>query len=365
MPTCITHVMRAMGERIPVLWIDSIGTRMPSLGARGDRRRIWRRLRQCGRAVHRENWLSSLAPLLIPMPRSRLARMLNRFLFALQTLPWRLRHPAGVTEYWCATPNATDLLPPSGGRVIYYAVDDWSRFAHLDGVRLEAEERRLLKRADVVLTPARFLVDKLKQAARELGRPDLPIRLASHGVNWRQFNTALDPALPIPTVLAACARPRIGFYGNLDTWIDYELVADLARRRPSWTFVLVGPVKTDLARLRALPNVLMPGRIEHAELPTWCKGFDTAMIPYNPRDPRMTSVNPVKLKELLAAGVPVVACDIPELHGWGDDVRVCRSIDEWLAALEAQAGRQDRAAISERVAGEDWSVKVAEIRGGL
>ena len=359
-PTCITHAMRVMGERFPVLWCDSIGTRKPSLAR--DRGRLWLRLRGGGRAVHRENRLSSLAPLLLPLPRARLARALNRALFAAQTASWRRRHPAMRTEYWCAAPTAAHLLPRRGVRVFYYCVDDWSRFAHLDGARLDAEERQLLARADAAFTPARFLADKLARAAAEIGRPGLPIRTIAHGVNWRQFHAALEPDLPLPAELAARPSPRIGFYGNLDVWIDYDRVAELARQRPSWTFVLVGPVRADLAPLRGLANILIPGRREHAELPAWCKGFDAAMIPYDRNDPRMTSVNPVKLKELLAAGVPVVAADIPELHGYGDAVRLCATSDEWLAALEIQIARRDRAAISAAMRAEDWSAKVDEMR---
>jgi hypothetical protein len=76
----------------------------------------------------------------------------------------------------------------------------------------------------------------------------------------------------------------------------------------------------------------------------------------------MQSVNPVKAKELLAAGVPIVAADIPEMRGYGADALLCRTTEEWLVALDEQVDRQDRAAISAKMRCEDWSEKVRQLR---
>jgi glycosyltransferase involved in cell wall biosynthesis len=126
--------------------------------------------------------------------------------------------------------------------------------------------------------------------------------------------------------------------------------------------VLIGEVFCDVSRLRDLPNVHLLGRREHEALPSYCKAFDAAIIPYDMRQARMESVNPVKTKELLAAGVPIVAADVPELRGYGADVVIVRGQEDWCGALERQAARDDRQAVSARVAGEDWAVKVAGLR---
>jgi glycosyltransferase involved in cell wall biosynthesis len=188
------------------------------------------------------------------------------------------------------------------------------------------------------------------------------VHYVPHGVSHAQFAAALSDAVAVPADLAAIGGPVVGFYGNILSWIDFDLVAELAARRPGWQFVLIGQVYCDVGRFDGIPNVHFPGRREHGELPAYCKGFDAAMIPYDLKDPRMESVNPVKTLELLSAGVPVVAADLPELRGFGDSVRICRGADGWIDALGAQMKRTDRRRISESVAGEDWTARVGQIR---
>jgi hypothetical protein len=104
------------------------------------------------------------------------------------------------------------------------------------------------------------------------------------------------------------------------------------------------------------------GRREHCDLHTYCRAFDVAIIPYDMSNPRMESVNPVKTKELLGAGLPIVASEVPELRNYGDDVLTCEGNDAWLSALDRQVARRDQTAISERVRNESWENKVATIR---
>jgi glycosyltransferase involved in cell wall biosynthesis len=363
-------------------------------------------------------------------------------------------------EYWCFVPNAVDLLPgvkqkaemgklkwrdreergrselgvrssaygiqkpgarnpEPGTKVIYYCADDWGQFHNLDGAWMDAKERELVDRADVVFVTSRFLEKKLEfeqedaegaevgsrrsevgsqrsevgslksevgglKSARDahtgensrisdLGSPtsdlgsrtsDLrsPIHYLPHGVEHERFSQALDKTLPVPGDVAGLPKPIIGFYGNLHPWVDFGIVAALAVARPEWSFVLIGERYADVAALEALSNVHLLGRREHGCLHDYCRAFDVAIIPYDMTNPRMESVNPVKTKELLAAGLPVVASDVPELRNYGDDVLTCTGEEAWLLALDRQVARDDHVAISERVREESWENKVAVIR---
>jgi len=416
-PTCTTHVLREMGRTMPVLWVESLGLRRPTFSAGSrDLGRILRRLKRLFHGAQRkENNLWVLSPLLIPKPTAPWHVFLNRLLFRIQSaralrrmrhsidstpdprLPaeaWRAKAGRSSLEYWCFVPSAVDLLPrhatrDTRHRLVYYCVDDWGKFENLDGAWLEARERALLQRADVVFTPAKVLQRKCEQILRTsntehqtssiersspratracppkpLGRrwDTRHVLHIPHGVEHAKFAAALGEATRVPADIAGLPKPVIGFYGNLYPWIDFALIAEMARRRPGWSFVLIGHPYCEVSRLAGLPNVRLLGRREHDDLPAYCKGFDAGIIPYDMKHPRMESVNPVKTRELLAAGVPVVAADIPELRGMGEDVRLCRGADEWLAAIEEQSRRTDRKEISDRVKGEDWSVKVAEMR---
>ncbi len=103
------------------------------------------------------------------------------------------------------------------------------------------------------------------------------------------------------------------------------------------------------------------GRQPYESLPSYCAAFDLGLIPFV-RSPMTEKVNPIKLREYLAAGLPVVASAVSELTRYGDDVLTCSGIDEWMRALEQQLARTDHVAISERMRNESWQNKVATIR---
>ena len=388
---------------MPVLWINSIGMRRPQLSKSGDLRRIFRKLTGALRpAEWKENKLWVLSPLVIPKAKSKVARWINRGLIRLQIAGELRRMGRGPVEYWCFVPNAVDLLPTGTAaretidhrletldqekvastvrrpdpnisseskvcsllskvshatRVVYYGVDDWSKYPGIDTKWVLDCERRLLERADTVFVASRHLETRWRPVAGER------VHYMPHGVWHDKFAAAVEPAIKIPNDLEALPSPRIGFYGNMYDWIDFDLLDQIAAERPHWSFVMIGPVYCDVSRLSHRANIHFLGRREPGELPAYCKGFDAALIPYRLSDARMESVNPIKLRELLAAGVPVVASDIPEVRGISKYVKIARTAEEFLAALDATlAAGYDRKAISDERHTDDWPLKVKEIR---
>ena len=359
-PTCTTHILREMGKTMPVLWINSIGMRRPQFGSRRDVRRMVRKL---GSAFHaaewKENQLKVLSPLVLPKAHSPLARTINRHL-----LSWAVNreleadHNHLQREFWTFVPNAIDYAGYLGeSKLIYYCVDDWTLFSNIDCRWISRCEEQLLQRANVIFATSRYLKKKCEQIA---GRE---VHYMPHGVDFSKFASALHESTVIPLDLVPLPRPRIGYFGNIRDWIDFPLLKELTLARPAWSFVMIGPVTSDLSELRNLPNLHFLGRREPNQLPAYCKAFDVALIPYRTDDPRMEAINPIKLRELLAAGVPVVASDIPEVRGISQYVRTAKGKDDFLAALEAILSRKlDRTAISEERRTDDWPVRVREIR---
>jgi glycosyltransferase involved in cell wall biosynthesis len=138
------------------------------------------------------------------------------------------------------------------------------------------------------------------------------------------WETAVDyPMFHAATELRAAradARPRIGYLGAIAPWFDFDLVIAVAGARPQWELVLVGPVLPGagpaLSRLSALPNVSVEPAVSHDEVPRVLAGFDVGLIPF-----RLTTltagVNPNKLYEYLAAGLPVVSTPFFTRRGSG------------------------------------------------
>jgi glycosyltransferase involved in cell wall biosynthesis len=115
--------------------------------------------------------------------------------------------------------------------------------------------------------------------------------------------------------------------------VDVDLIAELARRRRDWTFVLVGPVRTELGDLARLPNVRIIGERAYADLPRYLKRFDVCLNPYK-NDGVARGASPLKLYEYLASGKPVVSTDMPEARLFPEVVDIARTPDEFIIKID-------------------------------
>jgi glycosyltransferase involved in cell wall biosynthesis len=205
-----------------------------------------------------------------------------------------------------------------GWTVVYDCMDLHAGFSNV-GKSEVADEAALLAAADVVTVSS----DLLERRALEHRDEVVMVR---NGCDYEHFAA---------TTARKNERPVIGFYGAISDWFDDALVAELAKRRPEWDFVLVGSTwGGTVSRLRRLPNVKLPDEQPYASLPEWLGGFDVAIIPFR-RIPLTEATNPVKVYEMLASGKPVVAVPLPELASLAPLVRLASDAAEFEREIEA------------------------------
>jgi glycosyltransferase involved in cell wall biosynthesis len=355
-PTSNNHVMIELARHNKVLWLNSIATRQPKLTSGRDIGKIFRKLAGFFRGARQAaDNLWVFTPIVLPLPHSRIAALLNRRL--LKWMLARVRRQLGMKQFqlWTFLPNAVEYVGQLGeSLVVYYCVDEWSKFTYLHGEKSAQAERRLLKQADVVFATAQTLVDD-----RLPHNPNT--YLARHGVDHNLFARAMDDRTQVPADLAAIPRPRLGFYGTIQDWIDFDLICHLARRRPDWSIVLIGNAFVDVSRLKQFPNIHLLGRRDHDLLPNYCKGFDVGIIPYVVNE-RILHVNPIKLREYLSAGLPVVSTAFPEVQLYPQFCAAVQTFEQFETAVES-ALRTNNPALrrrrSEAMAQETWEKKVA------
>jgi glycosyltransferase involved in cell wall biosynthesis len=361
-PTSNTHLMRLLAQRNRVLWLESVAMRSPRVGSSRDLRRMARRLAAAARGVRRveaDLWVAS--PLVLPLPHSPWAAALNRRL--LRWTVGRLCRRLGMERFqvWTFLPTAGDHARALGGRpLVYYCVDDWAHSPDYDGARVAAAEARLCQAADVVFATSQALVAEKRRWNRRTHH-------APHGVDHAHFARALDPGLPLAAEVARLRRPVLAVVGLLDWRIDTGLLAALADRRPDWSLALVGPALADLGALAARRNVHLLGRVPYARLPTVLKGCDVGLIPFVV-DEYTRHIDPVKLREYLSAGLPVVATALPEVAAIDASCRIVRGIDDLIVALEAalrDSGPEARVRRSMAMAGETWEARVEALGAHL
>jgi glycosyltransferase involved in cell wall biosynthesis len=355
-PTSKHHVMRELAKSNHVLWINWHASRRPSLNRR-DLSSIVEKLKQFRQGlvqVGERFWV--LTPLVVPLPNSALARRLNRWLLTRQTRG-ALRNMPRRRQLWSFTADVGPLVGSFGEeRVIYYCVDEFAAFPDYDVETTRRLDRELCELSDLVITTSQALY-----GSKRAYNPNTIF--VPHGVLYDHFAQALDPAYPVAEDLKDLPRPVIGYYGLIQDWQDLDLLAEVARRRPQWSIVLVGKVQTDIGRFRQQANMHFLGQKPHAELPHYSRGFNVATIPHKIND-LTRNMNPIKLREYLAAGLPVVSTPLPEVKVYEPEVRIAEGADGWVAALEKAVA--DRSPENDRrrsamVAAEGWPVRVRTI----
>ncbi len=356
-PLSKTHIMRILARDNRILWVDSIGNRTPRANAH-DVNRIVRKLHAFTQGlVEVEKNIFVLSPLVLPF-YGQVARRVNGS--ALRT---EVR--AAMRRLGFETPVSWSYLPasaPVSGNlgedlVIYQCVDEFSAFSDANAEQILALERNLLVKADLVITSSERLRDKKS-------RVNPHTELVRHGVDWNHFVRACDVATQVPEDLAALPHPVFGFFGLIADWIDLEALEACARAYPEGTVVLIGKIAPglDLSALEKLPNVRFLGRKPYAELPAYCRGFDVALNPFRVNELTLNA-NPLKVREYLAAGLPVVSSPIPEVERLGR-CKIARTPHEFVVRVDdcLAQGAGPSMERAKQIFHESWDARVDDIR---
>lgn len=270
-------------------------------------------------------------------------------LASLEALGLRTAVTIAQLPFW--TPVALEARARFGWPVVYDLMDHHAGFAAVGSEMVRAEPQ-LLREADLVVVSSAMLEQRARAAARRI----LLLRNACDAEFFARAGSTVN------------ARPVIGYFGAISEWFDVALVAELARRRTDWDFLLVGSTwNTNVRALRRLPNVTLAGEQPYASLPQWIERFDACIIPFR-RTPLTEATNPVKAYEMLASGRPVVSVPLPEVVALTPHVRLAGTPVEFERELEAALGERDAAHAESRRAfarGETWDRRASELLAAI
>ena len=207
--------------------------------------------------------------------------------------------------HWFYTPMALEFARELPTRLtIYDCMDELSAFRGAPPV-LQLLERELFQRAQLVFTGGQSLFE-----AKNRLHPN--VHLFASSVDVEHYRAARQP-LPEPADQRAIPGPRLGYFGVIDERVDLELIERVARERPAWSLVLVGPVvKIDPLSLPRLPNIHYLGQKPYDELPSYLAGWQVALMPFALNE-STRFISPTKTLEYLAGGKPVVSTPIRDV----------------------------------------------------
>lgn len=356
-PLSKKHIMKRLAQRNRVLWVNSIGNRNPTI-SKSDASRALLKLKAFLRGPRQvSSGIHVISPIAIPFHGNAAARRINQWLLVL-TLRIAIRKLGFRKSLtWTFLPTSANVAGNLGEKmVIYHCTDEFSEFSGTSKNAIMDMEQRLIAKADCVF----FSAERLLQNKAQHSQNAFLIR---HGVDVEHFRKACDGSTPIPDDIAGISSPIIGFFGLIADWVDLKLVADMARARPQWSFVLVGKVATDLCPIAHIPNIHVLGQRPYEDLPGYCRHFDAAILPFVINELTLNA-NPLKLREYLAAGLEVVSTPIPEVRELGSLVRIGRTSDDFIGHLECILSREKsgtRLAVSQEMNRESWDERVEEM----
>jgi len=240
---------------------------------------------------------------------------------------------------------------PGYRAVIYRAADDHAAFA-ASPRSLPEVEQEVVRHSDAVFAVSHSVFERLHQT-RSNGVHHLP-----NGVDVARFETTQPP----PAEYAGLPRPIAVYVGAIHYWFDVELLAEVARRRADVSFVLIGQANVPLTSLTDLPNVHILGTRPPESVPAYLQHADVGLIPFI-KSALTDSINPLKMYEYLACGLPVVSTELAEVRAIKAPVHLARDVagfhvalDEALSATEA-----DREAFRAYATRHTWQRRYAQV----
>ena len=230
---------------------------------------------------------------------------------------------------WYYTPMALEFsnhLHPL--LTVYDCMDELSAFQGAPP-ELIGQEQILFAKADAVFAGGASLF-----AAKRTQHEN--VHLFPSSIDLQHFLRARQP-LEEPADQAAIPGPRIGFFGVLDERLDRELLGELARARPEWHFILVGPVvKIREEELPRAQNLHYLGPRSYSDLPAYLSGWNVAILPFA-QNASTRFISPTKTPEYLAGGKPVVSTPIQDVvspYGEQGFVSIAANAEEFVEAIQ-------------------------------
>ena len=364
----IARRLAAAGNR--VLYIENTGVRAPGLK---DTKRVasrlgrWLGAQRAGGAREVTKNIFVYSPLVLPPFGRPGQRFLNRQV-CLRQLE-RISRGMGIKDplIWTYLPTDTALDIIRSHRtdrsvVVYYNCADFSNLTP-KAKQLEKSQQEVVRHSDLVFATCSEMAARLSSNTRIAHVFPPGVDMAAFPEEDTETGERFDPLN-----ISMLPQPIIGYVGGLHRLVDYDLVAALAKARPSWSWVFLGTHQVSVEKLDGVPNIHLFGEQPHEQLAGHMRFFDVCIVPYlNTKE--MTTIVPTKINEYLAAGKAVVSTDLPTVSDFNAEYHVLStsipSATDFLQAIEMQLTVAHDPALKKRrrevAARADWEMQIEEM----
>ncbi|MDH3251856.1 MAG: glycosyltransferase [Ignavibacteria bacterium] len=245
-------------------------------------------------------------------------------------------------------------------RMVFDYIDD--AFGFTDFPRyVHKEWSDAVGSADAISTTSPVLREQIVR----LGRND--VQVVNNGVDYAFFATSVESAQR-PVDLPA-GEQIVMYTGSVYPWFDFDLMEHLLSTFQKLQFVIIGnehpEVRANLRHLERFPHFHLLGVRAYNQIPAYLAYAHAGIIPFR-KTTLTAAVNPVKLYEYCAAGVPTVTTDFAgELSVLGVPLFVSSSHEQFAMNLGEAVKRSADASFTDQLRAfarsNDWDQRTRDI----
>jgi glycosyltransferase involved in cell wall biosynthesis len=353
------QLMRRFAKTSTVIYINSIVMQKPNLK---EGRKFIEKLKRKAKSIFTGLKMSDAgfwvySPFALPVHHISWAKGMNNFLLLSQIKHFARKLKMKKPIVWVACPAACEAaLKLKKVKLIYQRTDKYEEYPGVDGELIKSFDRKLKQAADLTI----YVNENLMQSEKADCKKAIYL---DHGVDFEMFANAQDSPT-IPEDIKTVKKPIIGFYGGFaEHTTDIKLLAEVVEMMAEYSFVFVGQPSKECECFNRYKNVSMLGKKSYEEIPHYGKMFDVTIMPWN-QNKWIESCNPIKLKEYLALGKPIVTTPFSELKKYENLVYIARNACEFKDAILKALNENSKELAAKRqqaVMPFTWDAKAANV----
>ena len=315
-----------------VLWINPMGLRFPSIQKKGFAKKVANKFRSLFKALRKDrDGFYVYTFVFLPVFKRGLAERINTMFVNFQIGIVMRRLGIGNAVGFVTLPTFAPMVSKmkKKGRfdcLIYYYSDQYDHYREIrDRGPILEWDAMLQEDADAIYCASQAILDNVAESVRK----KKIARVIDHQVDFDAFDYTRLKTTPLDI-----APPVIGYFGSLTDSNDWEMIKYAAARHAEWNFVFIGRKKIDVPDLEELPNIHFMGFVPYQDLPAVAANFSVGIMFWKMTD-WIRACSPLKLKEYLALGIPVVSVPIDEVvEKYRDYVEIASDGPSFVTAVE-------------------------------
>ncbi|MCP4607820.1 MAG: glycosyltransferase family 1 protein [Planctomycetes bacterium] len=345
------QLMRRFANKGTTLYINSIVVQKPKLSeGRMFIVRLVRKTKSIFRGLRKSDagfWVYS--PFLLPIHHIVWMRPFNEILLRFQI--WLVMRKLNIRKpvVWVACPTACNVAANmKKSQFVYQRADCYEAYPNVDVEMITTYDLKLKAEADLTI----FVNMDLYKQERDQCKKEMYL---DHGVDYDMFASAAQ-VKDEPLDIASVPKPIAGYFGALNEHkLDIDYIEKIVDMLPDISFVFIGKASPGFSSLSEKKNVWLLGQKTYEQIPHYGKCFNVAMIPWR-KNCWTEAANPIKVKEYLALGKPIVSTPVfSEIQKYSDVMYLADTSEEFAKCIEKALAEDD----PERVASRTGKVQLS------